>query len=99
MKFPLPTGVWYEAPKNRYRVRLYKNGIPYLRGYYSTMDAALDALMTLKAILNKVPALPKRRRGNKQKAPVPTANLADTLAAIQSRQQFDAGVMKRRKAV
>lgn len=101
----LPRGVWYEAPKDhtrpkgRYRVRLYKNGIPYLRGYYDTVDAAIDALMALKTLLNDVPELPKRKRGTVQKAPVPGANLADVLAAIRSRQHFDTGIMKRRKAI
>ena len=60
----LPRGIWYEESRKRYRVKLYRNNIPYLGGYFSTLKAALAKHAELKA---KLKAIPKLRKG--QRAP------------------------------
>lgn len=59
----LPRGVWYEAPKRRFRVRRYHNKVTYLKGYYRTLDQALAALEELNAELALIPKDKQRRRG------------------------------------
>ena len=56
----LPKGIWYEAGRQRYRVRLYRNNTKYPGGYYRTLDEALVAREELKT---KLEAIPKLRRG------------------------------------
>jgi len=94
----LPVGVWYELHKKRYRVRLYKNCVAYLKGYYDDLVTALEALEALKAELEAVPQLPRKRRGSTNLAPVPSSTLAGTLTAIRQRQRFDPTILRRRKA-
>lgn len=70
----LPRGIWFEPQYNRYRVRLYKNKIPHLLGYFPTETAALEGLRRLRAKLALIPKK-KRTRGN-----APTANSISSLA-------------------
>jgi len=58
----LPKGLWYEAPKRRYRVRRYHNKVTYLKGYYRTLDDAMAALNELNAELAQTPKVPRKRR-------------------------------------
>ena len=37
-------GIWFEENRNRYRVRLYKNGKVVHRSYHTTYEAAESAL-------------------------------------------------------
>ena len=39
----LPPGVWYEATRKRYRVRLYKEGEVFHLSYHGDVDEALEA--------------------------------------------------------
>lgn len=65
----LPRGIWYEADRDRYRVRLYRNTVPYLVGYYKTRDEACEALSGLRGRLQKTP---KRRHSHAQAVPCST---------------------------
>lgn len=58
----LPKGLWYEAPKRRYRVRRYHNKVTYLKGYFRTLDEAVAALDELNADLAKIPKDPRKPR-------------------------------------
>lgn len=58
----LPKGIWYEAPKRRFRVRRYHNKITYLKGYFRTFDDAEAALSELNAELALIPKDKRRRR-------------------------------------
>jgi hypothetical protein len=58
----LPKGIWYEAPKRRYRVRRYHNKITYLKGYYRTYGAACAAMDELNAELSMIPKEKRQRR-------------------------------------
>jgi hypothetical protein len=58
----LPRGLWYEAPKRRYRVRRYHNKVVYLKGYYRTLEAALAALEELNQELALIPKQPRKPR-------------------------------------
>jgi hypothetical protein len=59
----LPKGLWYEAPKRRYRVRRYHNKVTYLKGYYRTLDEAVAALDVLNA---ELALIPKDRRSSRK---------------------------------
>lgn len=54
-----PRGIWYEEKKRRYRVRLYRNNIAYLGGYFGDYNIAVKKLAELKL---KISAIPKCRR-------------------------------------
>lgn len=95
----LPRGIWYEAPKKRYRVRLYRNKVPFLAGYYKTLEEAEEALQLLKQHLATVPKLPKRKRGSGSEAPVQTATLTGLKDAMNQRRAFDPNVLKRKQSV
>lgn len=58
----LPKGIWYEAPKRRFRVRRYHNKVTYLKGYYRTFDRALAALNELNEELTLIPKEKRNRR-------------------------------------
>jgi hypothetical protein len=58
----LPKGIWYEAPKRRFRVRRYHNKWTYHKGYYRTFDRALAALNELNAELALIPKEKRHRR-------------------------------------
>jgi hypothetical protein len=64
MSEKLPTGVWYDAPNRRYRVRRYKNRVPYLVGYFTTLEEALAAHAQLSVRLASV----KRRQAGERVA-------------------------------
>jgi hypothetical protein len=51
----LPKGIWYEAPKRRFRVRRYHNKVTHLKGYYRTFNAAQAALNELNEELALIP--------------------------------------------
>lgn len=57
----LPKGLWYEAPKRRFRVRRYHNKVTYLKGYYRTLEEAMAALEELNAELALIPKNPRKR--------------------------------------
>lgn len=46
MKYP--RGLWYEAPRKRWRVRLYKRGRLYHLSYHTTYKDALAALQAAR---------------------------------------------------
>lgn len=58
----LPKGIWYEAPKRRFRVRRYHNKVTYLKGYYRTFDRAQAALNELNEELTLIPKEKRNRR-------------------------------------
>lgn len=39
----IPRGIWYEAPRKRWRVRLYQNKQAFLIGYFTSYKAAHEA--------------------------------------------------------
>jgi hypothetical protein len=79
----LPRGIWYEAPKRRFRVRKYHNGVSYLKGYYRTFDDALVALTELEAYLSTIP---KQRKKRENSSP-PDPTLSGTAKSIRSREK------------
>lgn len=62
MSQPLPKGIWYDAPNRRWRVRRYKNRVPYLVGYFATLEAALEAHAELSEKLTTVRQLKRGER-------------------------------------
>ncbi len=88
----LPKGVWYEAPKRRFRVRKYHNRISYLKGYYRTYEQAKVALTELESYLSTIPKERKKREAK----PVHEPTLAGTADAIRDRQESDPNIMTRR---
>lgn len=82
MKGTLPRGIWYEAPKRRFRVRKYRNGVSYLKGYYRTFEEAEAALQELDAYLENIP----KQRKQRSDASVPDPSLAGTMSSIRARQ-------------
>jgi len=79
----LPKGLWYEAPKRRFRVRKYHNGVAYLKGYYRTFEDAQVALQELEEYLSTLPK--KRKKRASSSSPDPT--LSGTAKSIRSRQK------------
>lgn len=55
----LPKGLWYEAPRRRYRVRRYHNKVVYGPFYFRTLD---DALAKLDEVNSELTLIPKERR-------------------------------------
>ena len=92
MSETLPRGIWYEAPKRRFRVRKYHNRVSYLKGYYRTFDEAKKALAELEAYLSTIPKERKKREAK----PVHKPTLAGTADAIRDRQESDPEIMRRR---
>jgi hypothetical protein len=82
MKGTLPRGIWYEAPKRRFRVRKYRNGVSYLKGYYRTFEEAEAALKELDDYLKDIP----KQRKQRSDASVPDPSLAGTMSSIRARQ-------------
>lgn len=97
MTYRLPRGIWFEASKTRYRVRLYKNGVSYLRGYFASLEDARVALNNLREELERVPTLPRRPRAGTRSAPVPVGTLAGIGAALANRHQYDPNLLRRRR--
>ena len=87
-----PKGIWYEAPKRRFRVRKYHNKVAYLKGYYRTYEEAETAMAELESYLSTIPKERKKREAK----PVPLPTLAGTANAIRDRQELDPDIMKRR---
>ena len=86
----LPKGIWYEAPKTRFRVRKYHNKVAYLQGYYRTLSEAKDALVELEQYLSRIP---KERKSRRSKSHRPT--LGDTMTSIRERQATDPNILTR----
>ena len=63
----IPRGVWYEADRDRWRVRRYRNNKAYLAGYFATKHEAVLALASLDAKLERIPKIRCARRDNKKK--------------------------------
>lgn len=75
---PIPRGIWFEADRNRYRIRRYRNGRSYLR-YRGTLEEALTAYQELSRELDDIPKLSRRAR-SKGRVPVGTfSGLAQAL--------------------
>lgn len=87
MSKKLPRGIWYEAKYNRYRVRLYRNKVPHLIGYFPTEEAAVKALEILKERLKKIPK--RSRRDSKAPASPPKNAFADLAKRIHSERAED----------
>ena len=79
----LPKGIWYEEAKNRFRVRKYRNGISYLKGYYRTYGEAEQALAELEAYLDTIP----KQRKKRESSPAPDPSLSGHAKSIRQRQQ------------
>jgi len=88
----LPKGIWYEAPKRRFRVRKYHNKVAYLKGYYRTFAEAKVAMDELETYLATIPKERKKREAR----PVPQPTVAGTAKAIRGRQESDPDIMNRR---
>lgn len=76
---PLPRGIWFEAPRGRYRVRKYRNGKPHLL-YCKTEAQARAALRDLEQSLKSEP---KQRRGDGLRGVVPAATFTALMRAAQ----------------
>lgn len=50
-----PKGLWYEAPRRRYRVRKYHNNVVYGPYYFRTLEDALIKLDEVNAMLEHIP--------------------------------------------
>lgn len=87
----LPRGIWYEAPKRRFRVRKYHNKVAYLKGYYRTFEQAVSALYELEEYLSNIPKVRKERRSK----PVTRPTLGGTADSIRERQATDPNILKR----
>lgn len=70
----LPRGIWFEADRNRYRIRLYRNGRSYVR-YRDTLD---EALAVYQELSQQLEAIPKLARG----AHAPVADLRSTSSRL-----------------
>lgn len=79
----LPRGIWYEAPKRRFRVRKYHNGVSYLKGYYRTFEDAQGALAELETYLSTIP---KQRKKRENSSP-PDPTLSGTAKSIRAREK------------
>jgi len=87
----LPRGIWYEAPKQRFRVRKYHNKVAYLKGYYPTFIEAQAALDELEEYLLTIP---KERKDRRRKL-VSHPTLGATAASIRERQSIDPNILRR----
>lgn len=87
----LPRGIWYEAPKQRFRVRKYHNKVAYLKGYYPTFSEALIALEELEDYLSTIP----KERKDRRRTLVHRPTLGGTAASIRERQSTDPNILRR----
>lgn len=87
----LPRGIWYEAAKQRFRVRKYHNKVAYLWGYYRTYEEAKEALKELEAYLATIP----KERKNRRRKPVSAPTLGNTANSIRERQATDPNISRR----
>lgn len=83
MNETLPRGIWYEAPKRRFRVRKYHNGVSYLKGYYRTFGEAEQALDELQEYLATIP----KQRKPREVTLSPDPTLAGTAESLRSREK------------
>lgn len=89
----LPRGIWFEPAKKRYRVRLYRNRIPFLVGYYYDLNEAEAALEDLRT---KLAATPKRRRKPHVRPP-PCATFRGLAVSIAQDQLDDPTLFRKPK--
>jgi hypothetical protein len=92
----LPRGIWYEAHKKRYRVRLYRNHVPHLKGYYATREEAELALEELRTALREIPK--RRKRGEGSEEPVHEASFSGVIQALREKQKQDPRLLRRQRA-
>lgn len=74
----LPRGIWFEADRNRYRIRRYRNGRAFVR-YRDTLEAALTAYEELSQQLDDIPKL---SRGARRKGRVPVGTFSGLAQAL-----------------
>ena len=74
----LPRGIWFEAERNRYRVRLYRNGRSYLR-YRDTLE---DALTAYEELSRQLVATPIRSYGERRRGTVPVGTFTGLTQAL-----------------
>lgn len=79
MSDKLPRGIWFDAEKNRYRVRRYRNGVPFLR-YRRTREKAIEAYEDLAKELAKIPKLSREQL---KRGVVPKASFAGLARAMR----------------
>lgn len=82
----LPRGVWFEAAKNRYRVRRYRNHITYLAGYYPTAEQAIAALKELDEFLDSIP---RERRSSDSTVQVPVGSFSGVVQSLREEQRIN----------
>ena len=87
----LPRGIWFEAAKNRYRVRKYRNRIPYLIGYFPTLAEAQAALSQLD---EKLTGIPKRRRRHTHRPP-PCASFSGVASSLRFDIELDPNLYRK----
>lgn len=75
----VPRGIWYEADRDRYRVRRYRNGRAYLH-YCPTEE---EALATLAAVNEELSKIKKMRREERRAGPVPVGSFSGMILATQ----------------
>lgn len=74
----LPKGIYFEAARSRYRVRLWRNKRMYI-SYHATLLEAEQAHAALKALIVRVP---KRPRSDAAQAPVPVTSMRGLIKAV-----------------
>lgn len=96
----LPPGIWWDNQKRRFRVRLYKNRVGHLAGYFDTFHRATKALEALKRRLRTIPTVRRRKRrkaGEYNMAPTHEGTLRGLVRSIREHQQIDPLVMQRKE--
>ena len=75
----LPRGIWFEADRQRYRIRRYRNG----RAYLAYRETEEEAREVFEAMAAKLSTIPKLRRGERMAGPIPNSSFAGLLKAVQ----------------
>jgi len=80
MNEPLPRGIWFDADRQRYRIRRYRNGQPFV-AYRETESEAREVF---KEITEKIESIPKRRRGEQTQGIVPVGTFSGLVLSAKS---------------
>lgn len=76
----LPRGLWFDAERNRWRVRLWRNTKMFI-SYHDTYEEALSAHTALKAVTRMVPK--RVRRTRTEPVGTPPTSLAGLMQAAK----------------